>query len=75
MNSFNVHLRPVCVSCSCEMTCASNGVYVHLKGSMAYVSADLYRCDKCNTKIVTGFAKEAFGWSERPGLIVSEIDL
>lgn len=75
MNEFNVYIRPVCISCSCEMSCASNGVYLYLKGSFAYVSGDLYKCPKCGHKVVSGFAKRAFGWEGRPGIVVAEIEL
>lgn len=75
MNSFRINLRPICAHCSCEMTCVSNGVYVKLKGSHAFVSGDLYKCPECKSKIVTGFADEAFGWDGNPGLIVAEINL
>jgi uncharacterized protein (DUF983 family) len=57
------------------MDCASNGAYLKLKKSFAYVSGDLYKCPECKNRLFTGFARKAFSCDENPGLIVAEIDL
>lgn len=75
MTTFNVHLRPICVSCSCEMDCSSNGVFVQLEKSNAYVAADLYKCPSCKRQVVSGFARMALVQNERPGLIVAKLEL
>lgn len=75
MNTFAVHLRPICIACSCEMACVSNGVYVKLLNSHAYIAGDLFKCQNCGNSIVGGFAKKAHTWDGSSGLIVAEIEL
>lgn len=75
MKTFSINLRPICITCSAEMECSKNGVYVKLVKSRSFVAGDLYRCKSCKTGLVTGFAHKAFSCDEAPGIIVAEIDL
>jgi DNA-directed RNA polymerase subunit RPC12/RpoP len=75
MTYFNVTIRPVCITCSTEMTCSKNGAYVKLKKSHAYVAGDVYTCTNCKVSFVTGFARKAIACDENLGIIVAEIDL
>jgi hypothetical protein len=51
--------RPVCPECECEMRPETNGVGVldtTDNGPYALWDADLWKCPKCNKKVVGGFS-------------------
>mgnify|MGYP006441286635 FL=1 len=53
------YLRPVCVTCKCEMSCKKNSFVVAInKSPKDFVSGDCYECKGCGFKVVTGFARD-----------------
>ena len=55
--------RPICVKCNLEFRSEESGVAVvelYLKDQKVYKlwAADLYKCPKCGTKIVSGFSNK-----------------
>ena len=49
-------MKPVCLLCKCEMTCKKNDFRVELRGYLPRLG-DLYECEICHCRIVTGFGQ------------------
>ena len=60
--------RPVCCACQTEMRCEKNEVVVLDSENPSYDTtgyyADLYHCEGCGIRIVSGFSTVAFTNSE-----------
>lgn len=54
--------RAVCVRCKIPLTPEKNGVVMHAYSGRYYYSidADLWKCPKCGTEIIVGFANQPF---------------
>lgn len=49
---------PICVSCQREMRCRKNGYFFMDYGRAAVWSGDLYQCEGCQARVITGVGRD-----------------
>ena len=70
--------KMVCVQCQRELTPLKNGVIVvemmwsgSVPSPYKLWAADLWKCAKCDTRIVAGFAEHPFAFNHEPGFFAA----